>query len=137
MLLLSPKPFHEFTAKEFHDYVESLYMPGESKQSRLVDGVTLSKNKKGTDIVRVTRTNKCITRDEIKLLALEYAKDEMETLALFKTRKIEVIYDAGDARKEYDATLFKPEKPKTNVKRGKAGRKALRENKLLELKPNS
>lgn len=76
------------TPENFYNYCLSLIQKNLKTQSSAVDGVGISFGKR--TIVRVKREPKFVTRNEIKLLAEEYRKEEQELLDLFTKRKIDV-----------------------------------------------
>jgi ribosomal protein S15P/S13E len=129
--LIAPTPYEQHTPESFHHYIKTLMS---STTSREVQGVSLSVGEKL--VVRMTRTPKVVTRDELAILAKEYKLDEMELLATFKKRKIGIDYANNDERITTDAAHFARIKKDANDKR-----KLLRENasrdKLLKLVDNS
>lgn len=79
--------FKRLSPKAFHDRIKSLFEapPGTSS----VDGIKISFGKKVTQ-VRVTRDERIITKEEVKLLAEEHDKPVEEIEALLIKRKVRI-----------------------------------------------
>jgi phosphate starvation-inducible protein PhoH len=89
-----------------------------SNVSKEVTGISLSfKGSKLT--VRFQSETKQVTRDELAKLAKEYAQDELELLAQFRKRKIEVIYASDDPRSELESSI----KAQKNVRAKRSSRR--------------
>jgi hypothetical protein len=67
--LLSPKPFREYSPEEYLTYVRSLYREPERKAPPAEFSVSL--NAKGTPTIRIRRTPKYLTAEEVGAAAAE------------------------------------------------------------------
>lgn len=136
--LLAPKAFAAFAnATEWLTYVRSLIIVKDLKEAKSVPGVGIVFKANNTRVtIRVKRDPKIVKRDEITKLAIEYGKPELDILALFRKRKLEVSYEQSDVRAHSDALHFdslRKRKPKGNVKpRRTRKRKATSADQLLE-----
>lgn len=128
--LLAPKAFGFYNAEDFYKYVESLYLPQDSKKSHLVEEFTLNMTKAGMRI-KCSRDENKVTRDEIKLLAIEYRIDELELLARFVKLKWRIEYGDNDERKQYDKIITKTDDEPRKARKRKASSK----DKLFKSRP--
>jgi len=105
---LTGPEFSSQTPDSFISYVKSLI---HNKTSKEVQGVSISISGSNKLTIRFSRETKVVSREELSLLAKEYKQDEQELLKLFRKRKIEVIYDDTDNRRETET----PVKAKKNA----------------------
>ena len=86
--LLSPKPFSEYSAVDFHAYVRSLYVAPPEKKPPAEWSVRL--NDKGTPVVTVRRTPKVLSREEAEAMAKELGWTLQDTWLMLLSKKIRV-----------------------------------------------
>lgn len=126
---LLARAFGTHTKESWAEFLRSLITTQNSNESKTIPGVSFSFNQLKTT-VRINREPKLVTRDEISVLATEYAKSEAELLLLLKTRKIEVTYVDNDARRADDAADCAKAKADAKLKRVPRKRKAAGKDKL-------
>lgn len=91
--LLSGRPLDGFTPEEFKKHVRSLYFkepPRPSKKKAPTSEVTWGRTKKGSLTVRVNRTPKWITEDEMTLIAAQSETPLNELFIYLKRREIKI-----------------------------------------------
>jgi hypothetical protein len=114
--VLLTKPMSHYTPEEYMEYIRSLYMAHDQKESKRIQGVSLTKGRRGFRLT-VRRENKSFTEQEIYLLA-EEAGVAVEELTEFLHRTGRTIYNAlGDKQNGPTKTQ------KTNVKHKPGKRK--------------
>lgn len=96
--------------------------------SKEVSGISITQ-KAGKTTIRMNKTDKTLTRDEVSKLATEYKLNEQEFLILLSKRKIGILYELNDRRSEEDRNS------QANVKSRKAGRRKIQNRDEL-LKPS-
>lgn len=77
--LLSVKPFREYTAEDYKNYIRSLFKPRTKKQPRVKKRFKLSvkRLKKGNLSVKTRRSPKYITQEEYSALCLTIPENEL------------------------------------------------------------
>lgn len=106
LALLSPKPFANYGVEEFYEYIVRLRNTEFKKKASTAKPykiVSISKNKKGTYVIRCRRQPKAVTRKEVDDLSKEIGESYLTTWNLFVKRKIkveEIIEDAEIKIKE-------------------------------------
>jgi len=89
--LISPKPFSEYEAKEYRDYVRSLYREPKNKEGKVIHDVSFRINDKGTYIVTIrNRKPKWISKEEINILAKGAGVPQNKVWQRVREKKIEV-----------------------------------------------
>ena len=103
--LLSPKPFADHTAEEYHDYVKSLYALPVKKRAapkKKTTGITARRNKKGSVVVSCRRSWRWVTLPEAELLAHSLSLPINEFYLMLKERKFTFIKDKVEAKQLED-----------------------------------
>ncbi len=120
--LLSPKPFDQFTALEFVDYIKSIRLVSTSKTlSKSIEGVFISNGKRL--ITKVTKTKTEFTDAEIDALCAEFKVEKETLITNLMKKKLVVLDEHGQPR----AKAKRDAKPRKTSKR-----KAKGKDKLLE-----
>lgn len=128
--LISPIAYETHSAESFYAYIKSLMNSNASKE---VSGVSISKSGEKLTI-RMSRSPKVVTRDELTILAKEYELNETELLKIFKKRKIGIDYADNDERKSTELTTTRTKK---NAGSKRKKRQDVSENQLLVVERDS
>ncbi len=88
--LISLKPFTEFSASEYREYVKGLEQEWRPLKVAPKD-VLISQTKKGSWVVRVRRDPKHVLRTEIDELLVVTGLSEREMFVLLAKRKVPVV----------------------------------------------
>lgn len=86
--LLSPKPFAQFTAQEYHSYIQTLYR--EPPKAEPPADFTVRLNAKGNPVIRINRKPKFLTAKEIKLIAEQLGWKQQTLWLHIVKKKIEI-----------------------------------------------
>ena len=98
-LALLAKRFETFTPGEFYNYVISLRDENFKKKTttkKPYQAVSVSKNKKGTFIVRCRREPKKVMRKEIDHISKALGESYLTIWELFQKRKIKIVEVVND-----------------------------------------
>jgi len=95
--LISPKPFSEFTAAEYHAYVRSLYQAPPEKKAPAEVAVRL--NDKGNPVVTVRRDPKTISHTEAEQIAAELGWTLQDTWLMLRKKKITITVPRKESRR--------------------------------------
>lgn len=131
MSRLIGKSFDSYTPESFYDFAKGLVKTSGNK-SKEATGISITL-KAGKTSLRMTRTDKTVTRTEVEKLASEYKLTELELLLMFKKRKVEITYELSDVRRNQDEESLKANAGSIKASR----RKILAENKLQQSEHNS
>ncbi len=88
MKLLAPHPFADYTAESYVAYVRTLYV--EPPKAKPPAEYSVRTNAKGGLVIRVTRTPKYLTSDEVTQLAAEVGLPLQAMWYSLRKRKIEI-----------------------------------------------
>jgi hypothetical protein len=122
--------FASYSPQGFYDFVKGL-MKTSPNASKEVSGISITQ-KAGKTTIRMNKTDKTLTRDEVSKLATEYKLNEQEFLILLSKRKIGILYELNDSRAEEDRNT------QANAKGRKTGRRKISAgNELLKPSDNS
>lgn len=99
--LLSPKAFASYSAEEFREYIQSLYVAPVVKEKKPKPPPKLSwkRLKEGGFSFATRRTPKWITVEERALFKTQMDLNERELFLLFKEKKLVLVPDVEDGRK--------------------------------------
>lgn len=104
---ISPKPFADYTAEEYHTYVSDMFgLPkkkGSAKPTAGVPGLTVSRTRTGTLSLRKTKARSFtyVTMAEVKKLA-DFAKaSQADVWNLFKKKEYIIAKDKMEAEQIY------------------------------------
>lgn len=122
--VLLTKPLSYYTPSEYMDYVRGLYMVHDQKESKRVQGVSLTVGKRGFRLT-VRRECKSFTEQEIYLLC-EESGVSVEELTAFLHRTGRTIYNALGVKQDEPVKT-----KKTNVDDVHGERETSDKNKLL------
>lgn len=105
-VLIAPKPFKAYEPEEYHTYIQSMYglrTRGSAKPKSPVEGVTLTRTKKGALSIRRTKVRAFayITTKEIAALAKSTGITQAEIWNLFKEKNYMITADRMEAERRY------------------------------------
>jgi hypothetical protein len=86
--LLSPKPLRDYSPQEYKAYIESLYIEPPKKIPPAE--VRISLNKKGSIVLRITRSPKFVLAAEVPILAREVGLTQQALWMILRKKKIEL-----------------------------------------------
>lgn len=128
--LLSPKPFAEYTALEFLEYVKSIRLVSTSESlSKHVEGIHIS-NKKRL-ITKVPKTKESFTDLEIEALCGEFKVDKETLVQNLLKKKIKVLDANGQERTKAKGNA----KPRKAAKRKAKGKDELQQPRTSAILP--
>lgn len=103
-ILISPKPFTEYSAEEYHEYIRSMYALPKAKSGKLpAQSLTLKRTKKGALSIRRTKNRPFayVTMSELATLATAVGASQTEAWNAFKKKGFIIAKDRLDAERIY------------------------------------